>query len=74
MAGGVAAVAQQLELPGPAVCGVGGALTHLEGLRRAFAAALERHCPGARLVPAAGDACDGALAEAAALAQAALRC
>ena len=70
----VAAVAQQLELPGPAVCGVGGALTHLEGLRRAFAAALERHCPGARLVPAAGDACDGALAEAAALAQAALRC
>ena len=70
----VTAVAQQLELPAPAVCGVGGALTHLEGLRQAFAEALKQHCPGARLVPAAGDACDGALAEAAALAQAALRC
>jgi len=70
----VAAVARQLDLPAPAVCGVGGALTHLEGLERAFAAALLRRCPGAQLVPAAGDACDGALAEAAERAQAALRC
>ena len=70
----VAAVALKLELAAPAVCGVGGALTHLEGLRQAFSGSLELHCPGARLVPAAGDACDGALAEAAALAQAALRC
>ena len=30
--------------------------------RRAFAAALAQRCPGAQLVPAAGDACDGALA------------
>ena len=70
----VAAVARQLDLPAPAVCGVGGALTHLDGLREAFAAALQQHCPGSRLVPAAGDACDGALADAAALAQAAFRC
>ena len=70
----VAAVAHQLELTPPAVCGVGGALTHLEGLRQAFAASLQRLCPGAQLLPAAGDACEGALAAAAALAQAALRC
>ncbi|MFM7652537.1 MAG: BadF/BadG/BcrA/BcrD ATPase family protein [Vulcanococcus sp.] len=70
----VAAVAQQLDLPAPAVCGVGGALNHLEGLQRAFAAALLQRCPGAQLVPAAGDACDGGLAEAAERAQAALRC
>jgi N-acetylglucosamine kinase-like BadF-type ATPase len=68
------AVAQQLDLSAPAVCGVGGALTHLAGLRRAFGEALVERCPGARLVPAAGDACDGALAQAAGLAQAALRC
>jgi hypothetical protein len=44
------------------VCGLGGALTHLEELHRAFVAALAQRCPGARLVPPAGDACDGALA------------
>jgi N-acetylglucosamine kinase-like BadF-type ATPase len=67
----VTAIARELALAEPAVCGVGGALAHLHQLQRAFAAALEEHCPGARLQQPAGDACDGALALAA---QAALRC
>ena len=67
----VTAIARELALAEPAVCGVGGALEHLHQLQRAFAAALEEHCPGARLQQPAGDACDGALALAA---QAALRC
>ena len=67
----VTAIARELALAEPAVCGVGGALEHLHQLQRAFARALEEHCPGARLQQPAGDACDGALALAA---QAALRC
>jgi len=67
----VATVAAQLGLPQPPVCGSGGALRHLSQLRAAFAGALQRQAPGARLVQPAGDACEGALALAA---QAALRC
>jgi glucosamine kinase len=63
----VAAVAGALDLAAPPVCGLGGALTHLEGLGRAFRARLAERLPGARLVPPAGDACAGALAMAAAL-------
>jgi N-acetylglucosamine kinase-like BadF-type ATPase len=62
LAEAVAAVAAALALPTPPVCGLGGALTHLDELHRAFVAALAQRCPGARLVPPAGDACDGALA------------
>ena len=62
LAESVAAVARALALEAPPVCGVGGALTHLAGLRRAFAEALAEQLPGARIVPPAGDACDGALA------------
>ncbi|MFM2079875.1 MAG: hypothetical protein RLZZ124_247 [Cyanobacteriota bacterium] len=67
----VTAVARRLELDDPAVCGVGGALRHLDELRRGLRAALQRHCPGAALVEPTGDACDGALRLAA---QAAFRC
>ncbi|MEB3255725.1 MAG: BadF/BadG/BcrA/BcrD ATPase family protein [Synechococcaceae cyanobacterium] len=62
LAEAVAAVAAALALQAPPVCGQGGALTHLDGLHRAFRAALARRCPGAQLVPPAGDACAGALA------------
>jgi N-acetylglucosamine kinase-like BadF-type ATPase len=64
-------VARRLELDPAEVCGVGGALRHLSRLPQAFAAALGRRCPTARLVEPRGDACDGALGLAA---QAALRC
>ena len=62
-----AGVARGLDLVGPAVCPMGGALTHLEQLRRPFARSLQRALPGSRLVTATGDACQGALAMAAAL-------
>ncbi len=62
-----AGVARGLELVGPAVCPMGGALSHLEQLRRPFSRSLEQALPGSRLVTAAGDACQGALAMAAAL-------
>jgi N-acetylglucosamine kinase-like BadF-type ATPase len=60
-------VARGLDLVGPPVCPMGGALRHLEQLRRPFARSLELAVPGSRLVTAAGDACQGALAMAAAL-------
>jgi N-acetylglucosamine kinase-like BadF-type ATPase len=63
----VAAVARALALTEPPVCGLGGALTHLEGLGQAFRRSLGDRLPGARLVAPAGDACDGALALAAEL-------
>ena len=67
----VAAVAAELGLAEPVVCGVGGALLHLTQLQHAFAAALREQCPGAQLQDPAGDACCGALDLAA---QTALRC
>ena len=67
----VAGVSLSLGLAQPAVCGVGGALEHLGTLQGFFTRAVERHCPGAQLQAAAGDACAGALSLAA---QAALRC
>ena len=67
----VAGVSLSLGLAQPAVCGVGGALEHLGTLQGSFARAVERHCPGAQLQAAVGDACAGALSLAA---QAALRC
>ncbi len=63
----VAAVAHALHLSEPPVCGLGGALTHLEGLGQAFRDTLAQRLPSARLVAPAGDACDGALALAAEL-------
>lgn len=66
-----AGVAHGLHLAAPAVCGMGGALTHLPELRRCFASALAEALPGARPVTASGDACSGALAIAADLAAAA---
>ena len=62
-----AGVARGLDLVGPAVCPMGGALTHLEQLRAPFARSLAVALPGSRLVTAAGDACQGALAMAAAM-------
>ena len=67
----VEGVARELQLQAPAVCAVGGAVVHLASLRHRFAAALQHHCPGARLQQPSGDACDGALTLAA---QTALRC
>lgn len=64
-----AGVARGLDLVGPAVCPMGGALLHLEQLRGPFASSLDVTLPGSRLVGAAGDACQGALTLAAALLQ-----
>ncbi len=63
-------IAERLKLQQPAVCGVGGALQHLSGLRQGFHRAVQRRLPGAELQAPAGDACSGALSLAA---QAALR-
>ena len=60
-----AGVARGLDLVGPAVCPMGGALSHLEQLSGPFSRSLEQALPGSRLVTAAGDACQGALAMAA---------
>jgi len=65
----VAGVAAALQLEDPAVCGMGGALEHLEGLRLRFARHLAELLPRARLMPARGDACAGALSLAAELAE-----
>ncbi|MCS5697961.1 N-acetylglucosamine kinase [Cyanobium sp. FGCU-52] len=67
----VAGVAAALHLDAPAVCGMGGALENLEGLRIRFARNLAGLVPQARLVVARGDACAGALALAVELAEAA---
>lgn len=56
-----AGVARGLGLLGPAVCPMGGALSHLEQLRRPFSRSLALALPGSRLAGAAGDACQGAL-------------
>jgi N-acetylglucosamine kinase-like BadF-type ATPase len=61
----VGGVANSLTLSEPPVCGVGGALQHLDQLQRAFAAALAAELPAARIVTPAGDASAGALAMAA---------
>ena len=58
----VAAIASQLGLEQPPVWPAGGALEHLQPLRRAFAVALAKRCPGAQIAARAGDACAGALA------------
>jgi len=55
------AVARKLELPSPAICGMGGALVHLSGLRSRVVQALARELPGSPLVCPQGDACEGAL-------------
>jgi N-acetylglucosamine kinase-like BadF-type ATPase len=57
----VAGVAGALGLEAPAVGAMGGALTHLAQFRRRLEQALARQLPAARLSPAAGDACSGAL-------------
>jgi len=57
----VAAVAAALELSQPPVCAMGGALTHLGGLRRRFGVALQQRLGQTPLVGARGDACQGAL-------------
>ena len=62
LAGSVSTVARVLDLATPAVCGLGGALTHLAELQRVFQQALAEQLPGATLVMPEGDACDGALA------------
>lgn len=64
-----AGVARGLDLVGPAVCPMGGALHHLEQLKAPFARSLALALPGSRLVGPAGDACQGALTLAAGLLQ-----
>jgi glucosamine kinase len=61
-------VARQLRLSAPAVCGVGGALQHLQQLQQAFRATLQQRLPQATLQDPDGDACSGALSLAAAAA------
>jgi len=63
----VRGVANSLALSAPPVCGVGGALQHLDQLQLGFAAALASELPAARIVAPAGDASAGALAMAAEL-------
>ncbi len=63
----VAAVAVRLELRSPPVCTLGGAITHLDCFRQAFATALAGALPAARWQAPAGDGCAGALAMAATL-------
>ncbi len=60
-----AGVARCLDLVAPAVCPMGGALSHLEQLRLPFTSRLAEVLPGSQLIAAAGDACQGALAMAA---------
>jgi N-acetylglucosamine kinase-like BadF-type ATPase len=57
----VAGVAQALDLPSPEVAAVGGAITHLGTLRRAWRQELVARLPGATLVAPKRDACHGAL-------------
>ncbi len=57
----VVGVARALALDAPAVAAVGGAVTHLQTLRQAWSRRLAVLLPQAQLVPAARDACDGAL-------------
>jgi N-acetylglucosamine kinase-like BadF-type ATPase len=61
----VHSVAAQLHLEQPGVCGVGGALRHLQQLQQGFRAALQQRLPAATLQEPAGDACSGALSLAA---------
>ena len=57
----VAGVATALDLPCPAVAAVGGAITHLGTLQRAWGLELAARLPGAQMVPPHRDACHGAL-------------
>ena len=57
----VAGVAAALDLSSPRVAAVGGAITHLGTLQRAWCAELAARLPGATLVPPHRDACHGAL-------------
>ena len=57
----VAAISQRLQLDAPPVWPMGGALEHLKLLRNRLETNLESLCPGARLLPPAGDARSGAL-------------
>jgi glucosamine kinase len=61
----VVAVATRLELPTPAVCTLGGAITHLGCFREAFLQALGGALPQAVTQEPAGDGCAGALSLAA---------
>ncbi len=63
----VVTIASRLELRAPAVCTLGGAITHLGGFREAFGRALAGALPAATWQPPAGDGCAGAVAMAAAL-------
>ena len=58
----VAGVTRALDLQAPPVCAVGGAVEHLQPLRRGLEAELTSLVPGAAVQPPRGDACDGALA------------
>jgi len=62
LAASVAGVARALGLEAPPVAALGGAITHLQGLQKAFEEALSLELPAARLQEPAGDACSGALA------------
>ncbi|MEB3242243.1 MAG: BadF/BadG/BcrA/BcrD ATPase family protein [Cyanobacteriota bacterium] len=65
----VQAVASALHLAAPPLCTLGGAILHLASFREAFAEALAQSLPACRWQAPAGDACAGALAMAARLAE-----
>jgi glucosamine kinase len=64
----VTTIAAELQLQAGVVCGVGGALQHLDSLKEAFTAALQQECPGLKQVAPQSDACGGALTLAAQMA------
>lgn len=66
----VVTIANRLELRAPAVCALGGAISHLGCFREAFGSALARALPGGCWQAPAGDGCAGAVAMARALVRA----
>ena len=61
LATSIQTVAQTLQLDSPELVGHGGALAHLDGFSRLVKTAVKTVLPSSRWIPAAGDACHGAL-------------
>ena len=61
LATSIGTVAEKLQLDRPDLVGHGGALEHLEGFSSLVNTAVQAVLPSSRWIPAAGDACHGAL-------------
>ena len=61
LATSIQTVAQTLQLDSPELVGHGGALAHLDGFSHLVETAVKTVLPSSRWIPAAGDACHGAL-------------